>query len=168
MSAVPPGVKPTLSELEKFEEQPEGMDVELARSAKAEEEHLFTPGDNVEVVEGELINLQGTIVKIDGTKVTIMPKHEDLKVSPSWGGWQAVCRSVEPAWCVQYPLRRCAARWNGAASSAADCGRCLVLNQTTGRAWDWERQGELRVPRLSPIQLSPSRFLRYFLCLGIL
>ena len=76
-----PGVKPTLSELEKFEEQPEGMDVELARSAKAEQEHLFTPGDNVEVIEGELINLQGSIVKIDGNKVTIMPKHEDLKVS---------------------------------------------------------------------------------------
>ncbi|XP_037068165.1 transcription elongation factor SPT5-like, partial [Pollicipes pollicipes] len=73
------GVKPTLSELEKFEEQPESLDMELAHSAKTEEGHSFTPGDNVEVVEGELINLQGTIVKIDGTKVTIMPKHEDLK-----------------------------------------------------------------------------------------
>lgn len=73
-------MKPTLSELEKFEEQPEGMDVELAQSAKADEGLMFAPGDNVEVVEGELINLQGSIVKIDGSKVTIMPKHEDLKV----------------------------------------------------------------------------------------
>ncbi|RXM30733.1 Transcription elongation factor SPT5 [Acipenser ruthenus] len=36
-------------------------------------------GDNVEVCEGELIHLQGKILSVDGNKITIMPKHEDLK-----------------------------------------------------------------------------------------
>ncbi|XP_029816577.1 transcription elongation factor SPT5, partial [Manacus vitellinus] len=44
-----------------------------------EREHNFQPGDNVEVCEGELINLQGKILSVDGNKITIMPKHEDLK-----------------------------------------------------------------------------------------
>lgn len=47
-----------------------------------EREHNFQPGDNVEVCEGELINLQGKILSVDGNKITIMPKHEDLKVGP--------------------------------------------------------------------------------------
>lgn len=34
----------------------------------------------MEVCEGELINLQGKILSVDGNKITIMPKHEDLKV----------------------------------------------------------------------------------------
>lgn len=29
--------------------------------------------------EGELINLQGKILSVDGNKITIMPKHEDLR-----------------------------------------------------------------------------------------
>lgn len=73
------GVKPTLSELEKFEEQPEGVDVELAHSAKLDEDHNLSPGDNVEVTDGELINLQGKILKVEGNKITMLPKHEDLK-----------------------------------------------------------------------------------------
>ncbi|CAM9491533.1 unnamed protein product [Lampetra planeri] len=75
------GVKPTLSELEKFEDQPEGVDLELVSEAKGkgEKDHNFQPGDNVEVCEGELINLQGTVLSVDGNKITIMPKHEDLK-----------------------------------------------------------------------------------------
>lgn len=151
------GVKPTLSELEKFEDQPEGIDLEvvtestgrdrghdlllprwplgpsgnLAGSSSSrhvkpcplweggsrapllgkkgsgvlrvlnatwlpslpsalgkEREHNFQPGDNVEVCEGELINLQGKILSVDGNKITIMPKHEDLKVgaAPSFLG----------------------------------------------------------------------------------
>lgn len=48
--------------------------------AGKEREHNFQPGDNVEVCEGELINLQGKILSVDGNKITIMPKHEDLKV----------------------------------------------------------------------------------------
>lgn len=53
------GVKPTLAELERFEEQPEGIDLELP--AEKEDKavlHSFSAGDNVEVFEGELINLQ--------------------------------------------------------------------------------------------------------------
>ena len=43
--------------------------------------HNFAPGDVVEVCEGELIHLQGKIIRCDGNKITIMPKHEDLKVN---------------------------------------------------------------------------------------
>uniref|UniRef100_A0A8C4QQR9 Transcription elongation factor SPT5 n=1 Tax=Eptatretus burgeri TaxID=7764 RepID=A0A8C4QQR9_EPTBU len=75
------GVKPTLSELEKFEDQPEGINLELVTDVKGkgDKEHSFQPGDNVEVCEGELINLQGQVLSVDGNKITIMPKHEDLK-----------------------------------------------------------------------------------------
>ncbi|OBS78513.1 hypothetical protein A6R68_19107 [Neotoma lepida] len=81
MSAViTEGVKPTLSELEKFEDQPEGIDLEVVTEGTGKErEHNFQPGDNVEVCEGELINLQGKVLSVDGNKITIMPKHEDLK-----------------------------------------------------------------------------------------
>uniref|UniRef100_UPI00358F19F6 transcription elongation factor SPT5-like isoform X3 n=1 Tax=Myxine glutinosa TaxID=7769 RepID=UPI00358F19F6 len=75
------GVKPTLSELEKFEDQPDGINLELITDVKGkgEKDHSFQPGDNVEVCEGELINLQGKVLSVDGNKITIMPKHEDLK-----------------------------------------------------------------------------------------
>ena len=33
----------------------------------------------MEVVEGELIHLQGKVLTIDGNKITMLPKHEDLK-----------------------------------------------------------------------------------------
>jgi len=72
------GVKPTLSELEKFEEHPEG--VELSETVTNNEMlHGIAPGDNVEVCEGELVNLQGKVIAIDGNKVTMMPQHQDLK-----------------------------------------------------------------------------------------
>uniref|UniRef100_A0A8K9VDH5 Transcription elongation factor SPT5 n=1 Tax=Oncorhynchus mykiss TaxID=8022 RepID=A0A8K9VDH5_ONCMY len=68
MSAViTEGVKPTLSE-----------DMSCVTTGK-EREHNLQAGDNVEVCEGELINLQGKILSVDGNKITIMPKHEDLK-----------------------------------------------------------------------------------------
>lgn len=78
------GVKPTLSELEKFEEAPEGVDIELPASSKDDAvSHSFSTGDNVEVCQGELMHLQGKILSIDGNFITVMPKHEDLKVSAS-------------------------------------------------------------------------------------
>ncbi|CAF2668166.1 unnamed protein product [Rotaria sp. Silwood2] len=40
---------------------------------------LFSPGDHIEVCKGELINLQGTIVGIDGDLIRILSKHEALK-----------------------------------------------------------------------------------------
>ena len=74
------GVKPSLTELEKFEEAPEGISIELSTAADGKEEsHAFSNGDNVEVIEGELVNLQGKVIGIEGIKITIMPKHEDLK-----------------------------------------------------------------------------------------
>lgn len=74
------GVKPTLAELEKFEDQPESVNVEtLAGKGSGEVTHNFTPGDVVEVCEGELVHLQGKIISIDGNKITMIPKHEDLK-----------------------------------------------------------------------------------------
>lgn len=72
------GVKPTLSELEKFEEQ-SLADMELTTSGREDDGHSFAPGDNVEVVEGELVNLMGAVTRVDGNKITIFPKHEDLK-----------------------------------------------------------------------------------------
>ena len=33
----------------------------------------------MEVIEGELQNLQGKVIKIEGSKITLMPKHDDLK-----------------------------------------------------------------------------------------
>ncbi|XP_054161598.1 transcription elongation factor SPT5-like [Oppia nitens] len=73
------GVKPTLSELEKFEEHPEGIEIQLSESTIAEDKgHSFAPGDTIEVCEGELAHLQGKIVAIDGNKITMIPKHEDL------------------------------------------------------------------------------------------
>lgn len=79
------GVKPTLSELERFEQAPEGVDLELGSSALTggKEDHAgahsFSNGDNVEVCDGELANLQGKIVSIDGSMIMVMPKHEELK-----------------------------------------------------------------------------------------
>lgn len=41
--------------------------------------HNFSTGDNVEVTEGELMNLLGKILAVDGSKITMQPKHDDLK-----------------------------------------------------------------------------------------
>lgn len=75
------GVKPTLTELERFEEQPEGIDIELAAPAKDDPTslHSFSMGDNVEVSSGDLANLQARIIAIDGSMITVMPKHDALK-----------------------------------------------------------------------------------------
>ena len=73
------GVKPTLAELERFEETPEGIDIDVGVTDKEEAAHAFSNGDMVEVIEGELQNLQGKVIKIEGSKITLMPKHDDLK-----------------------------------------------------------------------------------------
>ena len=72
------GVKPTLQELEKFEEAPEGMSIEVSTTEKEDQAHNLCTGDNVEVIEGELVNLQGTIMSVDGPKITMKPNHKDL------------------------------------------------------------------------------------------
>ncbi len=63
------------------------------------------PGDVVEVVEGDLMNLQGKVISVELDTVTIMPKHEDLKVR---SGWRVVMNTHTltvvawsvPAYCV--------------------------------------------------------------------
>ncbi|XP_048581601.1 transcription elongation factor SPT5 isoform X2 [Nematostella vectensis] len=83
MSAiVTEGIKPTLQELERFEAAPEDVELELpVKSSKDSDEvqHTFAVGDAVEVIEGELKNLRGKIISVEGDKITIMPNHEDLK-----------------------------------------------------------------------------------------
>ena len=48
--------------------------------AKDEKPHTFAPGDTVRVAEGELIHLTGRIITVDGNTITMLPKHDDLKV----------------------------------------------------------------------------------------
>lgn len=45
-----------------------------------EKGNTFAPGDNIEVIEGELMNLRGKVMSVDGDEVVILPDHEDLKV----------------------------------------------------------------------------------------
>ncbi|CAL1263965.1 unnamed protein product [Larinioides sclopetarius] len=75
------GVKPTLSELEKFAEESDTskMTLEFSESGQDDASHSFSPGDNVEVCEGELIHLRGRVIAVDGNKVTMIPDHADLK-----------------------------------------------------------------------------------------
>ncbi|CAF3857883.1 unnamed protein product [Rotaria sordida] len=76
------GITPSISELDKFEETLDGLEsnVSLNKRKTSKNELLsFAPGDHVEVCEGELVNLQGTIIGIDGDSIRILPKHEALK-----------------------------------------------------------------------------------------
>lgn len=49
--------------------------------AKEEQGCVFATGDVVMVAEGELANLLGRVVAVEGGRVTVLPRHEDLKVS---------------------------------------------------------------------------------------
>ncbi|KAK6021831.1 hypothetical protein OSTOST_12489 [Ostertagia ostertagi] len=73
------GVKPTLAELERFQDTSEDLKKELESTTVKDNSHFFAPGDNVEVTEGELVNLRGKVVSVDGPKVVMLPDHEDLK-----------------------------------------------------------------------------------------
>uniref|UniRef100_A0A1I8FAV8 Transcription elongation factor SPT5 n=1 Tax=Macrostomum lignano TaxID=282301 RepID=A0A1I8FAV8_9PLAT len=73
------GVKPTLTELEKFQATPDTpAGLEMLNSIGLIR-HAFAPGDVVEVCEGELKDLQGRVIRIEGDEVTILPNHDDLK-----------------------------------------------------------------------------------------
>lgn len=41
---------------------------------------VLVPGDVVEVTEGDLMNLHGKVISVDGNTITVLPRHEDLKV----------------------------------------------------------------------------------------
>jgi len=73
------GVKPTVSELELFNEGSNEFKGELSIGKDFAKFHNFAPGDNVEVTEGELLNLQGKITNIDGDIAYIKPNHSELK-----------------------------------------------------------------------------------------
>ena len=47
---------------------------------REEATHSFSPGDMVQVSEGELVNLKGKVLTVDGNTILILPKHEDLTV----------------------------------------------------------------------------------------
>ncbi|XP_011494346.1 PREDICTED: transcription elongation factor SPT5-like [Ceratosolen solmsi marchali] len=80
-------VKPTIEEIEKFEESPENINIELSdppitgfvsRKEDLLITHNFYTGDNVEVCRGELMHLQGKILSIDGNTIMILPNHKEL------------------------------------------------------------------------------------------
>ncbi|XP_051852808.1 transcription elongation factor SPT5-like [Antechinus flavipes] len=74
------GVRPTLSELQRFEERPEALQkLELRLDADGAAERSFRAGDKVRVSAGDLINLRGRVVSVQGPHVTMMPEHELLR-----------------------------------------------------------------------------------------
>ncbi|EPB67762.1 Supt5 repeat protein [Ancylostoma ceylanicum] len=79
LAQIAEGVKPTLAELERFQDTSEDLKKELESTTIKDNTHFFAPGDNVEVTEGELVNLRGKVVSVDGPKVVMMPDHEELK-----------------------------------------------------------------------------------------
>ncbi|KAI1715640.1 early transcription elongation factor of RNA pol II, NGN section domain-containing protein [Ditylenchus destructor] len=77
-SVIADGVKPSLTELERFQETADDLRKELESTTLKEKGHSFAPGDNIEVTDGELVNLRGTVQSVDGDKVVILPHHKDL------------------------------------------------------------------------------------------
>ncbi|UYV79470.1 SUPT5H [Cordylochernes scorpioides] len=51
----------------------------VPKTAGGDSSHSFAPGDNVEVCEGELLHLQGRVISVEGSKITMIPSHDDLK-----------------------------------------------------------------------------------------
>ena len=90
------GVKPTLGELEKFEATPDEVELNgkysttvywyiyditvTSSGGDSKTGPILAPGDMVEVCEGQLMHLQGKVINVEGDVITIMPKHDDLKV----------------------------------------------------------------------------------------
>lgn len=75
------GVKPTLAELECFEEHPEEIELDVGINGQEDKKttHSFAMGDNVIVIVGDLKNLRAKIVLIDGALISVVPQHEVLK-----------------------------------------------------------------------------------------
>ncbi|KAM3174690.1 hypothetical protein ACTXT7_010041 [Hymenolepis weldensis] len=90
------GIRPTLSELELFNQMPDGVELAAAAASVASKgsvapklgsngevlsvDHGFLPGDIVEVCDGELRNLRGRVTSAepDG-RIIVQPSHNDLK-----------------------------------------------------------------------------------------
>uniref|UniRef100_A0A7N4PDB0 Transcription elongation factor SPT5 n=1 Tax=Sarcophilus harrisii TaxID=9305 RepID=A0A7N4PDB0_SARHA len=74
------GVSPALSELQHFEERPEALqELELRMDDDGAAERSFGAGDKVRVSAGDLINLRGRVLGVQGPHVTVMPEHELLR-----------------------------------------------------------------------------------------
>ncbi|CAB3409928.1 unnamed protein product [Caenorhabditis bovis] len=72
------GVKPSLAELEKFQESSDDLKRELESTSIKDSDNPFIPGDMVEVKNGELVNLKGKVLSVDGQKVIMLPDQEGL------------------------------------------------------------------------------------------
>lgn len=117
------GVKPSLTELEKFQEGDGDLRTErnlhhpvlwrlvyiyvlVAATTVTEKAHSFAPGDKVEVGEGELINLRGRVTSVDGDRIVMMPDHEELKVSQLYSDFLIFFIFQEPLTFSAYELKK--------------------------------------------------------------
>ncbi|KAL5112988.1 Transcription elongation factor SPT5 [Taenia crassiceps] len=90
------GIRPTLGELERFNQLPDGAELAAAAATVATKNvssiklgangevissgHGFMPGDIIEVCDGELKNLRGTVLSVEvDDRVIVQPSHHDLK-----------------------------------------------------------------------------------------
>ncbi|XP_044530704.1 transcription elongation factor SPT5-like [Gracilinanus agilis] len=82
------GVKPTLAELQQFEERPEALQALKLATEDSSAEHSFRPGDKVQVSSGELLHLQGWVVSVQGPRILMMPQHELLREALEFSAWE--------------------------------------------------------------------------------
>lgn len=75
-SVITSGIEPTLSELDYFE----AGDVLNSSIMLKLKQKKYNINDRVCVVSGDLENLQGKVVSINESTITVMPAHEDLNV----------------------------------------------------------------------------------------
>eukprot|EP00271_Cylindrocystis_brebissonii_P022165 TRINITY_DN8372_c1_g1_i1.p1 TRINITY_DN8372_c1_g1~~TRINITY_DN8372_c1_g1_i1.p1 ORF type:complete len:907 (-),score=231.98 TRINITY_DN8372_c1_g1_i1:513-3233(-) len=77
------GIVPTLDELQNFQKPAGDGDDEsttlLAPKLAQQQRARLMKGDVVQVVEGDLKGLMGTVEKVDGDEIIIKPRHKDLK-----------------------------------------------------------------------------------------
>uniref|UniRef100_A0A0X3PF05 Transcription elongation factor SPT5 n=1 Tax=Schistocephalus solidus TaxID=70667 RepID=A0A0X3PF05_SCHSO len=89
------GIRPTLTELERFSQVPDGTELAAVAAAVATKStagatigpngevitasHCFAPGDVVEVCDGDLKNLRGKVVSVEiDDRIIVQPNHSDL------------------------------------------------------------------------------------------
>lgn len=62
--------------------------------------YIFSPGDYVEVADGELVNLRGKVQSVDGEKIVMLPDHEDLKVFSFLFSKKSVSEAIKLSSCL--------------------------------------------------------------------
>ncbi|KAI6220340.1 Transcription elongation factor SPT5 [Aphelenchoides fujianensis] len=75
-------IHPTMEELKHFHDKPTTDPEflkELAKTKIKDDLNVFVVGDVVEVAEGELMNLRGTVQSVEKDGIVMLPDHEDLK-----------------------------------------------------------------------------------------